>query len=388
MRGSSQGAAVVPGVELVLAANHTEIAIRSHAANFPGADHYPGDVRSIDMAKFPRADLFWASPSCPPFSSARGKRRDFDRDTQAMLFETDEDARAEAGATRGRALMHEIPQYLEAMKLRGKPVLAGVVENVIEARLWDMWPSWLARIRGLGYQVRVIAINSMHAAPRRGQAVPQSRDRLFAAYLDNFSYWMPDSGRFRVTGLLGSRRILGRVAGVLARNGWQAVSGGLQLGCGVVGEWLAVAEAGDLDVEGGQPLERCGCLGAADVEYAAHDLSGWAARRSVAGEQYLVPGKVERDAARRMAGHGYHYGTVAEAERVAVVQLPVNPGRHHGFGRELAHDLLVDGLFPVGQARRRPGAGPAARARMNGASSRCASTSTSPQPAISAAAPM
>jgi DNA (cytosine-5)-methyltransferase 1 len=187
--GSSQGAAAVPGVELVLAANHTEIAIRSHAANFPAADHYLGDVRAIDMAKFPRADLFWASPSCPPFSSARGKRRDFDRDTQGMLFETDQDAKVRAGATRGRALMHEIPRYLEAMRLRGRPVLGGVVENVVEARLWDMWPAWLARIRGLGYQVRVIAINSMHAAPRRTQAAPQSRDRLFAAY------WLASLGR-------------------------------------------------------------------------------------------------------------------------------------------------------------------------------------------------
>jgi hypothetical protein len=83
------------------------------------------------------------------------------------------------------------------------------------------------------------------------------------------------------------------------------VSGGLQLGCGALGEWLAVAEAGDLGVEGGQPLKRRGCLCAVDVEYAAHDMPGWAACHGVAGEQYLVPGRVERDAARRMAGHGH-----------------------------------------------------------------------------------
>ena len=94
------------------------------------------------------------------------------------------------------------------------------------------------------------------------------------------------------------------------------MSGGLQLGCGALGEWLAVAEAGDLGVEGGQPLKRRGCLCAVDVEYAAHDMSGWAACHGVAGEQYLVPGKVECDAARRMAGHGHRYGTVAEAEQI------------------------------------------------------------------------
>jgi DNA (cytosine-5)-methyltransferase 1 len=181
--GSSQGAASVPGVELILAANHDRVAIDSHRENFPGADHYLGDIRSIDLAKFPRADLFWASPSCPPFSSARGVRRDFDHDTQGVLFETEGDAEV-ADAKRGRLLMHEVIRYLEAMALRGEPVLAGVVENVTEARKWDMWQAWTSRIRecGPGYDVRVIAMNSMHARPVRTHRAPQSRDRLFVAY--------------------------------------------------------------------------------------------------------------------------------------------------------------------------------------------------------------
>jgi len=186
--GSSQGAASVPGVELILAANHDKWAIDSHAANFPRADHYLGDVRSIDLAKFPRADIFWASPSCPPFSSARGVRRDFDKDTQGVLFETEGDAEVTT-AKRGRLLMHEVVRYLEAMKLRGEPVLAGVVENVTEARKWDMWQAWTDRIRALGYDVRVIAMNSMHARPLRTHRAPQSRDRLFVAY------WLKSIGR-------------------------------------------------------------------------------------------------------------------------------------------------------------------------------------------------
>jgi hypothetical protein len=56
-----------PGVELVIAANHKPIAIESHAVNFPAAaEHYLGDVRSIDMRKFGRTDIFWSSPSCFP----------------------------------------------------------------------------------------------------------------------------------------------------------------------------------------------------------------------------------------------------------------------------------------------------------------------------------
>jgi DNA (cytosine-5)-methyltransferase 1 len=81
--GSSQGMEAIPGVETILAANHhTQIAVDVHALNFPNADHHKGDVTQADLTKFPRADLFWASPSCPAWSDARGKRRDFDRSTQ------------------------------------------------------------------------------------------------------------------------------------------------------------------------------------------------------------------------------------------------------------------------------------------------------------------
>jgi hypothetical protein len=44
---------------------------------------------------------------------------------------------------RSRALMWDVPRYLEAMLRReGRPVLAGVVENVVEARAWYRWHEW------------------------------------------------------------------------------------------------------------------------------------------------------------------------------------------------------------------------------------------------------
>ncbi|MGW2352801.1 DNA cytosine methyltransferase [Actinacidiphila glaucinigra] len=61
--GSSSGAAAVPGVRPVLAANHWDKAIASHSKNFPGADHFLGDLHDADVARFPAADLFWASRS-------------------------------------------------------------------------------------------------------------------------------------------------------------------------------------------------------------------------------------------------------------------------------------------------------------------------------------
>jgi DNA (cytosine-5)-methyltransferase 1 len=187
--GSSQGATAVPGVELILAANHLPLAVDVHALNFPAADHYLGDVAKADVTRFPRADLFWASPACPKWTNARGVKRDFDRTNQAVLFGPDG---PERNVARSRALMEEVPRYLDAMCRRGRPVLAGVVENVIECRLWDQWPRWLGAIRALGYRTRVIALNSMHAAAPASARAPQSRDRLYVAYWHTFLGRDPD----------------------------------------------------------------------------------------------------------------------------------------------------------------------------------------------------
>jgi DNA (cytosine-5)-methyltransferase 1 len=182
--GSSQGAHAVPGVSVRLAANHWSRAIESHAANFPGTEHFQGDLHDADVTRFPAADLFWASPECPQWSQARGRRRDFDRQPD-MFGETLPDEAAD----RSRSLMWDVPRYLEAMKARGRPVLAGVVENVTEVRKWAHWHDWREAIRRLGYRTRLVALNSMHAQARRTPGAPQSRDRLYLAY------WLASIGR-------------------------------------------------------------------------------------------------------------------------------------------------------------------------------------------------
>ena len=60
--GSSTGAVMVPGVELVVAANHWDIAIDTHAANHPAAEHIQADISQYDPRLFPTADLAWLSP--------------------------------------------------------------------------------------------------------------------------------------------------------------------------------------------------------------------------------------------------------------------------------------------------------------------------------------
>ena len=106
--GSSQGATAVPGVTARLAANHWQRAIDSHALNFPHTEHYKGDLHDAQVEKFPAADLFWASPECTYWSQARGKRRDFDK--QPDLFG---EVLSDEAADRSRALMWDVPRYLE-----------------------------------------------------------------------------------------------------------------------------------------------------------------------------------------------------------------------------------------------------------------------------------
>ncbi|MFF4228005.1 DNA cytosine methyltransferase [Streptomyces sp. NPDC001820] len=180
--GSSQGIHAVPGVSVERAANHWDKAIASHSLNFPATDHYKGDIRTAPVEKWPVTKLFWASPECPKWSRARGRRRDFHNTNQDELDLPGVEKLRRPEDERSRALMEEVPQYLRGVQERGGLVLAGVVENVIDCRAWDQWDRWLGELRKLGYRTRVIALNSMHAQPRTVRRAPQSRDRLYVAY--------------------------------------------------------------------------------------------------------------------------------------------------------------------------------------------------------------
>lgn len=55
---------------------------------------------------------------------------------------------------------------------------AMIVENVVDAREWVLWPAWSAALTALGYRFRAVSLNSMHAQAL-GPGAPQSRDRLY-----------------------------------------------------------------------------------------------------------------------------------------------------------------------------------------------------------------
>ncbi|MER7011522.1 DNA cytosine methyltransferase [Saccharopolyspora sp. NPDC000359] len=168
--GSALGATAVPGVELRIAANHWQLAVESHAANFPRAEHDCADISQIDVRRYPSTDLLWASPECTNHSIAQGRKR-FD---QPDLF--GETLPPEA-AERSRATMWDVPRFAEHHHYR-----AIVVENVVDAAKWSMWPAWLHAMQCLGYRHQLVFLNSMHAPAIAAPRAPQSRDRLYIVF--------------------------------------------------------------------------------------------------------------------------------------------------------------------------------------------------------------
>lgn len=186
--GSSQGADLVPNVQVTLAANHWQLALDTHRTNFPDVRHEQGKIQESPVHTWPVAMFHWASPECTKWTIANGKKRTFHRSRQDELDPREKTAE-EITAEESRALMDQVPTYLEGVVAQGDLVLVGVVENVVDEREWDGFHDWRARFHRMGYKTRVIALNSMHAQPVRALAAPQSRDRLY------FAYWHESLGR-------------------------------------------------------------------------------------------------------------------------------------------------------------------------------------------------
>jgi DNA (cytosine-5)-methyltransferase 1 len=165
--GSSTGAVQVPGLQVRLAANHWAIAVETHNTNHPGTDHDCADLSQVEPRRYPTTDLLWASPECTNHSQARGRRS---ADRQPDLF--DQTLPSDTAA-RSRATMWDVIRFAEHHQYA-----AIIVENVIEARDWCLWPAWTLGLRNLGYEYEVVYLNSMHARAG-GDPAPQSRDRLY-----------------------------------------------------------------------------------------------------------------------------------------------------------------------------------------------------------------
>lgn len=172
--GSSSGARAA-GITVRMAANHWRLAVDSHNANHPDADHDCVDISATDPRRYPTTTILWASPECTNHSQAKGIPRK--RKAEQLALGQDVEPLPDEAAERSRATMWDVPRFAERHRYRYI-----CVENVVDAKHWIMFDAWLAAMHALGYQHELVFLNSMHAASGSDDPAPQSRDRMYVVF--------------------------------------------------------------------------------------------------------------------------------------------------------------------------------------------------------------
>lgn len=142
--GSSEGLTQA-GCRVLVAANHWDTAVATHAANHPGTTHHLANLSETDFRVFPSTDLLWASPSCVWHARAGGRTR-----PPAEV----ERLRADAGAI-DRATAFAV---IAAAEVHRYPVV--IVENVREFTAWSLFDWWVAGMEALGYRYQAAVLDS------------------------------------------------------------------------------------------------------------------------------------------------------------------------------------------------------------------------------------
>ncbi|MCX4749258.1 DNA cytosine methyltransferase [Kitasatospora sp. NBC_01287] len=174
--GSSTGL-VEAGLELKLGVNHWQLALATHAANHPLADHLRIDVSAMPMRYLPKADVLWASVICTEISPAGGRRRE---SAQLDLLDGDDEFKTlPAGAfERTRVTAWCVVRAAEVHKFK-----AIVVENVLEfATDWILFPQWIEAMKALGYNYQITSVSSAHIGDDDNLRAPQWRDRIYITF--------------------------------------------------------------------------------------------------------------------------------------------------------------------------------------------------------------
>jgi DNA (cytosine-5)-methyltransferase 1 len=164
--GSSLGASQA-GTEIVMALNHWKLAVETHNTNFPNTKHDCTDISACDPRRYPATDILITSPECTNHSLAKGKRRK----GQGQLSLFDEN-KVDPSEERSRATMWDVPRFAEYHRYN-----VIIVENVVDARNWQLFDAWIHAMQLLGYDHEIVYFNSMFAHP-----TPQSRDRMYVVF--------------------------------------------------------------------------------------------------------------------------------------------------------------------------------------------------------------
>jgi DNA (cytosine-5)-methyltransferase 1 len=188
--GSSSGMEQVPGVQVVMAANHWDLAIETHNANLPHADHDVADIAQIDPRRHPATDIGWFSPECTNWTVAKGVKQDYDgKPVQLELGEEYAEPLPDEAAHRSRMLMQDVPRFTEVHRYR-----AVLVENVTDVLKWEHLDEWLGRMGKMGYRHRIVVLNSAFATAL-GAGAPQLRDRVYFVFWRS-EYREPDFAKW------------------------------------------------------------------------------------------------------------------------------------------------------------------------------------------------
>lgn len=159
------------GMRCVLAANHWERAIQTHAANFPDAEHLCVDINHYDMRRLPPADVLFASVICTEVSPAGGTKKT--RGQLEMFGHIDN-----AAFERTRACALDVIRACEVHRYK-----AVVVENVVEfARDWELFDWWVDGMDRLGYDIQIANASSAHLYSETIEPAPQWRDRIYIVF--------------------------------------------------------------------------------------------------------------------------------------------------------------------------------------------------------------
>lgn len=166
--GSSTGLRRVAdalGASLDLTAvNHWPTAVETHAANHPFARHVCENLDGVDARKVTggKLDLLWASPECTHHSNARGGKpiSDQSRSTAWHVLRW-------AEALRPRwVIVENIPEFQTWGPL-------GANDRPLKSRKGQIFGTWLAGLRSIGYHVEHRVLNAAD------YAAATSRRRLF-----------------------------------------------------------------------------------------------------------------------------------------------------------------------------------------------------------------
>lgn len=153
------------GVRLeLLAVNHWETAVETHAANHPWANHACAALDSIDPTKAVRGklDLLVASPECTHHSSARGGKPMSDQSRSSAFF-----VLGWVSQLLPRAVLVENVQEFRTwgpLGANGRP---------IKSRAGETYQKWIEGFESLGYRVEARVLNAADYGD------PTTRRRLF-----------------------------------------------------------------------------------------------------------------------------------------------------------------------------------------------------------------